>query len=202
MDLTLPLADLVGPNLARLLRRLSLLSEGVTTRQLARLSGVPHSSAVRALADLEEIGLVTRRDIGTAAVHTLNREHVLWPGIDLLLKAPSGIEQVVAQSVEETGATAAVYGSAARGDGGRGSDIDIVVVWDPPVTADRREETLQSMRDRVRASTGNTVDVIDLDLEDLQRMTAAHDPLLESWSDEARTVIGIDLKTRIADAAR
>lgn len=200
MDISRPLQNLMGQNTARVLRRLSLVSDELTGRRIAELAEVPAMSAGRVLADLTEMGLVHARDVGRARVYRLNRDHVLWNPLDDMLKAPAIIERQIAEIVGESaaaGATVAVFGSFARGEAGAKSDVDIVIVSRDDAHQDRRFELVDALRERIQLLTGNGIDVIDILDEDLARLVKADDALVESWLQDARTVSGPDLTARM-----
>jgi predicted nucleotidyltransferase len=203
MDLSHPAEQLLGENVGRVLHRLSIMSDELTGRRLADLSGVPVSSAARVLADLEGIGLVVARSVGASRIYRLNRSHVLWSPIEAILTAPARIEQVAIDAVRRVvgeRATLAAYGSFARGDSGPASDIDLLLVWNDGVTADEKTATVDALNAEVALATGNRVDLIALDQEDFTRLVSHDEPLAESWRREARTLTGIELNTRMTTA--
>ena len=204
MDLSRPLENLLGESLARVLRRLAVVSGGLSGRRVAELAKVPVATASRVLSDLVEVGLVDGTDVGRSRLYRLNRDHVLWAPLEQMLAVPARIEQTAAESVREVvghRATVALYGSFARGEAGRHSDVDIVIVWDDSVTDAERVVALDAINGQVAAATGNRVEVVELTDVDLRRMVKADDPLVDSWRRDARTVTGLDLKRRLEAAA-
>jgi predicted nucleotidyltransferase len=203
MDLGLPLADLMGAAPARIVARLALLGDGASGRQVAELAGVTKDTAARVLERLVGVGLVSRRSVGRAAIFSLNREHVLWPQIERILDTPQEIERALAAVAREVVAdrgTVAVYGSLARGRAGSQSDVDVAIVWDDDTDAEHRDEAVDAIRSRMSALTGNRVEIVDVTQDELTGM--AGDALIDSWREEARTVTGLDLTTRIARLPR
>lgn len=204
MDLSHTAEQLLGANVGGILRRMSIVGEDLTGRRLAQLSGVPVASAARALAELEKIGLVTSRSAGSARLYALNRAHVLWDPIERILAAPVRVEQLAAESVTAhvgDRATVATFGSFARGDSGPDSDIDLLIVWDDAVSVEDRDSALDALNRDLAQATGNRVEVIAIEDDDLRRMASARDPLLESWAREARTLTGVEVKTRLKRAS-
>lgn len=201
MDLSHPLDELLGANRGRILHRLAVVSEELTGRRVAELSGVPVVSAARVLADLERIGLVTTKSIGSARAYRLNRAHVLWAPIEAVLAAPARIEQIAAEAVRDrvgSRATLATFGSFARGEAGAASDIDLLIVWDETVSAEDRSSVLDAVNERVAQATGSRVEIVELDESTVQTMVRKGDPLVESWRRDARTLTGPDVKMRLS----
>lgn len=203
MDLSHPLADLLGENMARIIRRLGMVHTGLSGRRTADLAEVPVASASRALAKLEAIGLVHSEDVGPSRVYRLNRQHVLWNPLDIMVTTPAIIKQEItkiAARPEAAGTTVAIFGSFARGEASAGSDIDVVMVNGADDSEQSRFDVIDSLRERIREMTGNDVDILEIDDDQLARMAASHDPLLDSWITDGQTLAGPDLTDRIRQA--
>ena len=78
-----------------------------------------------------------------------------------------------------------VFGSFARGDDQRGSDIDVVVVRPTKVDMDddRWIDQLEQSRRGIRRVSGNAVEVIDVDVDEAAGKLAGHSQL---WRDVRR----------------
>jgi predicted transcriptional regulator len=64
-----------------ILRELNSRKTAVTGREIARLSGMTHRSALKALENLEAINLVKKQVAGRTYYFTINREHYLYKKI-------------------------------------------------------------------------------------------------------------------------
>jgi len=124
-----------GPVLAVLAQSGRPLTVGEVAARAARGSEI---GVRRALARLVEQGIVRATEMGRNRVHELNRDHVAAPVAELF----AGLRLELWKRLRETFAGwepqplhAAVFGSAARGDGGPESDIDLLLVR-PPVPGD------------------------------------------------------------------
>jgi len=200
VDLSLPLADLAGDTAARLLWQLSRAPVALTGRQASALAGVAPSSGALALAELVAIGLVRRREAGRAHLYELNREHVLWAPVEAMLEGPSRVEYRIGEIVREAAGdstTALVFGSFARREGSRSSDIDIALIWGPDAGDGVRDDLPFTLRTEIGALTGNPVQIVVLDDDVLRSMLVGHDPLLDSLRAEAVVVAGPGLSDRL-----
>jgi hypothetical protein len=205
VNLSRPLDGLVDPNVARVLYRLAILPQGETGRRIHELSGVGAlRTTQRILGELVSIGLVDVESVGPSNRYALNRSHILWGPVEALFASPARIEQRIAETFADAapGNSLAIYGSAARGDADRDSDIDILIVWDTPLSLDDREEIISRTGLAAVEATGNNPHIVDIDNAKLLSMAASHDPLTDSWLSEARTLVGTPVAQRIRKARR
>lgn len=196
MQLTFPLATLVGPGQAAALRVLARTDSGMTGRQVARVSQTANTGIKRALDRLELAGLVTVERGVHASSYRVNHDHVLWPALRLALDAPGELDHRIQKFIEHSGAdvvSVAVFGSVARGEATDESDLDLVVVYREEVDVD----VSVGLGSMVQRWTGNACQVFDVSLGDLTQMVAERDPLVGSWQSDARTIVGLDLRSLI-----
>jgi predicted nucleotidyltransferase len=175
----------------------------LTGRQVHQLAGAGSESGVRkVLARLAAQGLVHASEAGQAKLYVANREHVAWPAVDILCSLKSTLldrlrDQIRSWAVPPR--AAALFGSAARGDGGTSSDIDVLLVR--PDEVDAADETwcrqVDVFRDRVEAWTGNHCQVYEVDSTGL-REHAGHaereEPIVAEWRRDAIPLFGEDLR--------
>lgn len=114
------------------LRVLLRTGRPLTGRQIQKLTGGEHSlTAVQtALKTLVAMGLVETVPAGRAVLHTINAEHAAVPVLRELVDPRDLLEEIVRDSVgSDSGVvTVVLFGSAARGDGTRDSDVDLAVL--------------------------------------------------------------------------
>lgn len=203
MDLNEPLASLTGTNDASALRVLARTSSELTGRRIAKLAEGNAASIRNALIRLAAVGLVHSRQEPHATYYSANRDHLLWPAIEIGLSARVRLEAEIAQFVREHEAdvvTLALYGSVARGDARPGSDIDLLVVFANDERRDVRDTFINECQTYVHRLAGNPVQIYDLELDELHRHMAANDPIVVSWSHEAITLIGTPINTILQSA--
>jgi predicted nucleotidyltransferase len=193
MELVDPLATLVGRTQSEALRVLARTDAGITGRQVARMAGAAmHTGIKRALDKLERSGLVLVDRGLQHSSYRVNRDHLLWPSVELALHAPDELDRRIGALARTSDAveSVAVYGSVARGDASAESDVDLVVVFADAVD----DELVARLGDLVRRWTGNTCQVFDLTRTDLERSVRDRDPIVDSWRADARTIVGTDLR--------
>jgi hypothetical protein len=141
MDLSDPTRALTptldGPVLAVLAAAGRPLTVGEIAAQAARGSEIGIRRSVSRLVDQ---GIVTATLMGRNRVHELNRDHIAAH----VAAGFAGLRLELWRRLREELATwqvppllATVFGSAARGDGDEGSDIDLLLVH-PPLRGERR----------------------------------------------------------------
>jgi predicted nucleotidyltransferase len=172
----------------------------LTGRQVHQLAGAGSESGVRkVLARLAAQGLVHVSEAGQAQLYVANREHVAWPAVEILCSLKSTLldrlrEQI--RSWPNPPRAAALFGSAARGDGGTASDIDVLLIR--PDEIDEADETwcrqIEELRDRVEAWTGNHCQVYEVDSPGLHEHAEREEPIVAEWRRDALPLFGEDLR--------
>lgn len=184
-----------GPVLAVLAAAGKPLTVGQVAEQASRGSEI---GIRRCVARLVEQGTVRATQMGRNQVLELNRDHVAAKIAVLLADLRLELWERLRAEVDGWSVkplVAAVFGSAARGDGDAGSDIDLLLVH-PPLPGERRpqrlgapwatmitdalgkatlaterdstvwESQLDTLRDHVELWTGNPLQIVDLAFSD------------------------------------
>ncbi|WP_430646731.1 nucleotidyltransferase domain-containing protein [Agromyces sp. GXS1127] len=207
MDLSHPEYVILGENRARILRRLAVLAEPASGRRIHELSGVRAlRSTQRILDELVTLGLVDMQKVGPANAYTLNRGHVLWNLIEAILASravvTSAVEEAVREAAADIVASAAIYGSMARGEAGPESDVDVLVVWEDETAVDQRDAVLEALEERLRRLTGNRVQALAVTRAELARLVEHDDPLVASIRRDGRTVMGVEIGSLLGANAK
>jgi predicted nucleotidyltransferase len=164
MRLDTPLDDLfMNRSHVRVLRALHRLPQGFAAsgRELARRAGVTHPTALKALALLVDVGVVTA-DRGLAGdVYDLNRNHLLADHVAVLFDAEADIGVELASFLRERlraltdkVKSATLFGSAVWGESTLRSDIDIAVSCNPG-DLEEVESALEQLAEAVQQRFGN-----------------------------------------------
>lgn len=202
MDLRRPLR-LIAPTLdGDVLAALASADRALTGRALERETGGSHGGIQRALAHLVGEGIVTQEPAGRAQLYRLNRNHLASPYIEAL----AGLRLELIRRLRETIATwstqpdaSALFGSAARGEADRASDVDILVVRPRQVDAGdpgwRRQ--VAALQTSVTGWTGNDARVLEYGPDDLN----PDEPVLQAAAGEGVDLNG-SLRNLLAAARR
>lgn len=132
MNVSSPILDVIPGHRGAILAALTSLTTGkVTGRQLAAYTDVPVTTTHRILTELVTAGIVHAEDVGSSTLYQLNRRHLAAAAIIEL----AGIRTKLAKQIQDElqrfklpPIGGWLFGSTARGDGTRSSDIDIALV--------------------------------------------------------------------------
>lgn len=180
VELGAPLLDVSPSTRGALLQALSRLQQPVTRRQLAAAAGVAPGNASSVIADLIEAGIVTERAAGRSSIVQLNREHLAFAAIVALAELRGELIRRLRDRLgtwrDLTGAW--LFGSVARGDAGRASDIDMLIITPDLQSADLHER-LSGLTSDVRAWTGNEVQLVEHSPDSWRKLVRSKNPLVE-----------------------
>lgn len=193
-----------GPVLTVLVRAQQELT-GLEVHRLCSRGSV--DGVRRVLHRLVDQGVVQARPAGGALLFSLNRDHLAVPAItqltDLRGELWRRLRELVAGWAQPP-VHSGVFGSAARGDGDAGSDIDLLVVRPDDLDGEDPEwvAQLDNLRRQVRAWTGNDLQVIELSVRELRR-SRTEPALVAAMSDEIPLTSGslADLMARQRSAS-
>lgn len=131
MDLSNPASAVVPTADADVLKVLASTDRPLTGRAIQRLAHRSQRGVQLILDRMTANGLVDMVEAGPAKLYTLNRDHVAAEVALILADLRGRLFRRIRRQLtrwEVPPLAAAVFGSAARGDGGTDSDIDILVV--------------------------------------------------------------------------
>jgi hypothetical protein len=201
MNLAHPVRAVVPTLDGPVLEVLAGTTRPLTGREVHRLARAGSPNGVRrVLARLVEQGLVHAEERAAAVFYVANRDHVAWPAVDLLTSLRrSLLDRLHAEfgSWRPKPVHASLFGSAARGEGGDQSDVDVLLVRPAGVEEDESPwaDQVDRLRRQVWAWTGNRCQAFQVDLVRLAEHVHARDPLVDAWLRDAITLVGSDLRT-------
>ena len=185
-----------APSHLAVLRALLDAAEGMSGRQAARLAGINHQTCAVTLGRLEELGLVRRQGSGQTQLFQLHRAHLLVR--DLLIPLLKHEREVFPKILRRVGdlvsgrcRQALVFGSVARGEELRESDLDLLLIAGGPrdEVATARQAAAE-VRAALGAEWGLRVNPIVLTERAVIARQARKDPLVASIFREG---IAVDL---------
>lgn len=198
MDFKRPVEAVAPGAQGRILAVLVETSAELNLRTIARLSGVSLAHASRVLPTLVELGIVERRDVPPSALFRFVRENVAARAVSALADARRTVLRELGESaghIEPHPVSVIVFGSFARGEADRDSDLDVVVIR--PATVDEDDDCWRASVDRwleqARRLTGNPVELLEATDEEVRRLLRSRKPL---WLDVRRdgvVVHGLEL---------
>ena len=188
MDFVRPVEAVVPGTQGRVLAVLAETTAELNIRTVARLADVSPAQASRVLPGLVELGLVDRREVPPSSLFQLNRTNLaanfiveLSQSRDLALEAMGS----AAADLPTPPSSVIIFGSFARREADRHSDIDAVIVRPDDIDADDDTWTsgVEQWRQAVRAITGNVVEVVETNqVETVEKLTSKR----AMWRDVVR----------------
>ena len=145
-----------------------------TTRELAREVGASDVGVGKALDDLEAYDVVRRRRIGRAYAVRANPDSALFQATQVLFEREEDLGAQFQKAVQgwcarENVEYAALFGSAARGELGPESDVDLLVVSRSPKAA---YDALPELAQETRRLLGRPLSALVLEPGELRKVGA------------------------------
>lgn len=191
MDLSDPSSAVVPSLDADVLAVLAGTRRPLTGREVQRLARRgSHTGVQRILTRMAEHGLLDVIDAGTARLYTLNREHVAATAALALLDLRGQLFTRIRDSLAQwrtPPVAAAVFGSAARGDGTADSDIDLFLLRPAEVAEDQPgwAGDVAELARLGRRWSGNPASIIQATPDQVADMIARGEPILDSLRRDA-----------------
>lgn len=208
MNLSRPHTVISHPLDSEVLHVLAGTTDGLTGRAVARLSSVGSQEGIRrSLGRLVDEGLVSQRRAGNAILFELNRRHLAAPAVEQLTDLRQALLGRLTDAFSGWRIAplhASLFGSAARGDGDVGSDIDLFVVR--PASADEEDPVWRDQLDRlaedVRGWTGNRAGIAEVSEADLPELRRRRPAIVESLEADAVQLAGADIGAVLGSEGR
>lgn len=182
----------------RLLRALMPLSRPVSGREAAKLARLSQTPALRALDDLVSLGVLRRAETPSQHLYEVNRTHQLVrEGLEPLFRAEQerigrvldALRALLGKDADRI-ASAAVFGSAARGEDHPGSDFDVLVVAKDESDVEPLHDRLAGSIPRMEEEFGLDLSPVVLPLSRFREMHRNGDPLVADVLRDARLITG------------
>lgn len=213
MDLSSPISSVIPTAHGAVLAVLARTDAPLSGRQVAAMTRgrFGQSRVNEVLGELAHAGVVLREVHPPSKVYRLNRHHVSADGITALADQWNVLVKRMRAELDswQTRPRAAwIFGSAARGEGGRESDIDVLIVrGDPPsirseVDEEQWESQLQRFGERVQLWSGNPCEILELAVAEMQEAVDRDDRLVKDLRDHAIPLVGKDARSLLRKARR
>ncbi len=168
------------------LRVLARTTQPMTRQQVAGLAGQASEAGVRkVLRRLAEQGVVIEQRIGTHYTYVANREHILWPAVEVIMSAADRLDSRIREHVESWEVPALsveLFGSVATGTSTAESDVDLMI-YRPHLADDKLqlwEGQVTELRMAIERWTGNPCEILEIDSLMLVEMKAEDEPVLRA----------------------
>lgn len=184
MDLSNPSAAVVPSLDGAVLAVLAGTTLPLTGREIHRLAGRGSQHGIqRVLHRMDEHGLVDVLRAGPANLYTLNRDHVAADAVLVLAALRARLFQRIRENLDSwpvQPVAAAVFGSAARGDGTAESDVDVFVVRPDDVNAEDEiwSDLVDGLAQAVMRWSGNRASIIQATRGEIQQMVERAAPIV------------------------
>lgn len=172
MDFQRPVEAVIPGATGRLLAALARVDKELPVSTLATVAGVGRTRASGLIAQLHDLGLVDRREIGRTTMVALARDNAVGELLDRLSHLHSVVMdrlRLLATELEPAPLALVVFGSFARGEATSDSDIDILAVRRDDADPEAWTDAISAFATGARRLTGNPVRILDYDLDELSR---------------------------------
>lgn len=172
VDYVRPIEVVIPGVQGRVLAVLARTESEMTIRTTARLAGVSAQQATVVVNRLVDLGLVTRREAGSAALVALDRKSDAARAVLALADLRrSTLDRLgaLALALAPAPASLIVFGSFVRGEADAESDLDVLAVRAAGVAADDEAwlDALGGWGRAARHVTGNPVELLSVGVEEL-----------------------------------
>jgi len=205
VDIGRPHRVISGAHDLDILRVLAGSRAPMTGRQVTRLAGLAHGTAQRALGRLADAGVLDVTEAGRALMYSLNREHLAAPAIETLVAIRPRLITALREGVNGLSpapVSSSLFGSAARGDGDTGSDIDLLVVRPTGTPAEAWTAHLDALSQRIKRLSGNHLSIHELEEADLERLREERPVIVGDLEGDAIDLTGTPIRELLRSSAR
>jgi predicted nucleotidyltransferase len=207
VDLSRPFASVVPSLDGDVLMVLAGTTRPLTGREVSRLVRRGSWSGVRrVLHRLVDQGLVTAQEATPSLLYSLNRDHVATPAVNALAQLRTEFFDRICAEISQwriSAVSAAIFGSAARGDGNTDSDIDVFLVRPDEVDEDDAEWRGQvaELSAAISRWSGNRASVIEVSAAEAGGLSERRATIAEELLRDAVNVSGRSLPDVLAGGA-
>jgi predicted transcriptional regulator len=203
MDVSKPLAAISPGVDADVLAVLASSTHPRSGREVARYAKRSNTGVQHVLDRLVEHGLVDRQEAGRTFLYTLNHDHLLAPVVQQMSGIRLELVERLRRAIEGWGVApthASLFGSAARGDGGPDSDIDVLLIRPKGLSPDSENwrEQVDGLADSIRRWTGNPAGIVEISEQELPRLRKDRPPVVDEIQKDAVDLAGMPTRKLLA----
>ncbi len=194
MDFSQPFQALTPTLDGPVLRVLAKSTTPMTRRQVTDLVNRASEAGVRKVLNrLAEQGLVIEERIGSNYTYAANREHIMWPAVEIIMDSHNRLEEKIREYVKSWSIqpfSVELFGSVAAGTSTSESDID-VMIYRPHIDDDSMlswDEQVADLSAQVERWTGNVCEILEIDPPTLVELSSNKEATLSAPS---RPLVGV-----------
>jgi predicted nucleotidyltransferase len=181
------------------LRVLQDAAQGLTGREIARLSSMSHRSCLNALTHLEDLHLLVRQRGGRDHLFVLNRDHVLVSEAILpLLQAERGflgqLEESLKKHFRRRIVSVILFGSVVRREETVRSDLDVCLLVRTASEKEAVRERIHSLASSVQQRFGARLSPIIFTTLEFARGVKSKKSPMKEIAGEGRVIAGRSLR--------
>lgn len=174
---------------------------GYTGREVARLAGIHPHTALKTLANLEDLNIVKRQRGGRDHIFTLNRENYLVYEVILPLfqkeqQFRNEVYKALSKILKGKVASAVVFGSTARKEERPSSDLDICCIIEKKQAIENVRNLLNNSSQKLYKKYGIRVSPVFFTIAEFKKKKNTQ--LIHNIIEEGKEITG-SLKRVIAD---
>ena len=196
MNLAEP-ADLVMPRAtAEVLKVLIGAESAFSIRQVARIAAISVPQALRVVNHVSERGLVLVEQIGRSRMCRFNRDHLAANSVIEIMSLRERMIQAIGDEVSSWAIKplhSSLFGSAARGEGGFDSDLDVLIVRPQEKSEARWEDQKYASGLSLKRKTGNNISGFDVSMGELRSAKKASETIFSEWKRDGIFLTGSPL---------
>jgi len=194
VDFARPVESLVPGVQGRILSVLASTDAELTMRTVASLAGASQNRTSELLSNLAALGVVERREAGSASMVRLSTTNLVGRWVRELASITDAVlveMRHLASEITPQPQCLAVFGSFVRRVATGESDIDVVAIVDEQAGQSRElSESLAGWCDRVAQLTGNTVSLLTVEDSQLVEWIGQGQPVWVKIVEEGEVLTG------------
>jgi len=194
VDFARPVESLVPGVQGRILSVLASTDAELTMRTVASLAGASQNRTSELLSNLAALGVVERREAGSASMVRLSTTNLVGRWVRELASITDAVlveMRRLASEITPQPQCLAVFGSFVRRVATGESDIDVVAIVDEQAGQSRElSESLAGWCDRVAQLTGNTVSLLTVEDSQLVEWIGQGQPVWVKIVEEGEVLTG------------
>jgi predicted nucleotidyltransferase len=196
MKYKLFLNDILGQkSKLKALRYLLIYQNEISIRELSRKIGITQPNLSTVLKELEHVGVLKSKKIGTSLVFKINHEHflvkdILCPLFQGEKKSVETLSKFILKKIKFDFISIILFGSIARGEEDYKSDIDLAIIIDNKYDPYKIEDSILEINPFIIEKFGNTISPVVISKKEFQKKYRQNNKLIRNIVKEGKLISG------------